>query len=54
MDFRVECESCKEFKDVTSIRITKEGRVIIELKCGHVTGFIFAGIIYPVQKPRKT
>ena len=48
MDIEVECETCKKTVKVKSMKITVKGRVYLALKCGHYTGFLFAGIIYPL------
>jgi len=50
VDVEVECEVCNKPVKAKSIRITKNGRVYITLKCGHQVGFLLAGIIYPIQK----
>ena len=47
MDIEVECDICKKTVKVKSMKITAKGRVYLALKCGHYTGFLFAGIIYP-------
>ena len=50
MKVQVECEVCKKLVEVKAVKITKEGKLYLKLKCGHDSGFLFAGIIYPVQK----
>jgi len=53
VDFRVECEICKKLVPIKTVKITKEGKLYLKLKCGHNSGFLFAGIIYPVQSIKK-
>ena len=48
----VECEICKKLVPVKAIKITKEGKAYLTLKCGHFSGFSFAGIIYLVEEPK--
>ena len=49
MKTEVECEFCKKLVEVKEVKITKEGKVYLKLKCGHDSGFLFFGIIYTVQ-----
>jgi len=46
-----ECEICKKLVPVKSMKITKDGKLYLTLKCGHFSGFLFAGIIYLVKEP---
>lgn len=45
MKAQVECEVCKKLVPVKAIKITKDGKIYFTLKCGHFSGFLFAGII---------
>jgi hypothetical protein len=38
---------------VETIKITKDGKLYLTLKCGHFSGFLFAGIIYVPPIPLK-
>jgi len=51
MKAEVECEICKKLVPVKSMKITKDGKLYLTLKCGHFSGFLFAGIIYLTKEP---
>lgn len=51
MKATVFCEKCDKPVKVKEIRISKEGRMYLYLKCGHFAGFVFAGVISVIKEP---
>ena len=35
------CDVCNRSKQVQKVKITKNGKVIFYMECGHVSGFVF-------------
>lgn len=52
MKGEVKCEVCKKLVEVKAFKITEDGKIYFTLKCGHFSGFLFAGIIYLTEKPK--
>ncbi len=50
IEFTCFCDDCKKTVPVKKVKITKEGKMLIYLSCGHTTGFVFDAKLVPMKK----
>jgi len=52
-EFLCFCDECEKTVPVKRVRITKIGRMLIFLECGHTTGFVFDAKLVKIEKKGK-